>query len=227
MFTIASRNMHVVLFGLAWLPFATATDSSDSGFIAFLVDSLSATPKEADDVVMLLCHDSVAKCKHMTESFRKLTTIWDGMGTYAGVRFVAANCADERGLCDREGVNVFPTVLRYKNGERVASWTVEGEETSMVWQFVAWVKDNLSEPARAESGKTAAIMRSTASQPDATKIVVANEQQQAATANIFAHLADMDKETATVGWCLVVAVILIVAWVIVEPVVDLVKHLAE
>merc|ERR1719174_651454 len=103
---------------------------------------------EATSKVMLFCHESTASCQHMADSYRKLHTIWTGMGRFPSTAFAEVDCARDKAFCDKEGVSSFPTAVHYKNGFRAASWTTDrGEESqssSMLQDMIAWINKEIS-----------------------------------------------------------------------------------
>jgi hypothetical protein len=197
---------------------------------AFLI-GFAAPAAAADSKVILFCHQAAEPCKHMTESFRKLLVIWDGRGTFTSqAHFSELDCAQNKAFCDKEGVNTFPTAVHYRNGERVASWTVNGEKPSMVWQFVDWVNaqsNAISSETRAQQELDAtagsssilnAIHKSFAHTFNSTSAFFSESERQAHSSpfSLLAPFANLDEEAATVGWCLLFGSLIVVAYVICE-----------
>lgn len=177
------------------------TDAAD------VVDSFSHNRHTFDNMVketatewiVVFCDDSVQSCKHMVKSFRNLATVWVNTQAFAGVQYGEVNCGQEESFCGREGAASFPMAVHYRNGKRLASWRPEDSSNSMVWQFVAWVKNSLAPPTQA-------------------MISEGHHEDVAPTLpfSVLSPFASMDRETAVVGWCLVLGVIAIVAWVILD-----------
>jgi len=199
---------------------------------AFIIGFTSPVSVAAvDSKVMLFCNEAAEPCKHMTESFRKLLVIWKGRGTFTSqAHFSELDCTQNKAFCDKEGVNTFPTAVHYRNGERVASWTVSGEKPSMVWQFVDWVnaqsnaissETRTQEELQASVGSTSllnSIHNSFAHSFNGTGTFFSDSETQAHSNafSLFAPFANLDEEAATVGWCLLFGSIIVVAYVICE-----------
>jgi len=146
----------------------------------------------------------------MVESLKKLTVIWKGMNQFPGTQFAEVSCAQDTELCDKEGIEGVPAAVHYRNGLRLASWKVQGESPSPVWQFVGWVRNQLAEES--ETPEAAA--------PRGPSVVVMKEPAVPMSAttqfSILRPFDDMDTETALVGWCLVLILLGVVSWVVIE-----------
>jgi len=191
------------MFLLAMMPHIAAADESEDHFVSALDrhNFAKETQTGAEDLLVVFCDDAVESCKHMVESLKKLTVIWRGMEQFPGSRFAEVSCTQDNDVCKQERITVFPAAVHYRNGIRLASWNVEGDQPSPVWQFVAWVRSELS-PIIPEPKA-----------PDQSPDISADA---AAQFSLLAPFVDMDRETAAVGWVLVLAAVGIVAWVVVE-----------
>jgi hypothetical protein len=191
--SFGSVSIFVVLLSAAS---SHATGSAEE--LAMLSTQNFAEHLEAggNDWVVLYCDEEKAEsCKHMTASLQKLNTIWKGTQRFPSTSFGEVNCANDKVLCEAEGVKAFPTAVhyKYKKHVQVSTWTPTSEKQSMVWQFVDWVKGELDAP------------------PAADKV-----DKSAVNSFRLALFSEMDTETAVVGHVLILGIIMLVAWVIVE-----------
>jgi len=199
----------------------------------------STTKGDTGSRVVIFCDITKAPndCKHLVESFKKMTTIWSGTGLYKGANFGEVKCDQEESLCVREGVSAFPTAVHYHKGVRAASWTGMGSKVSVVWDFVDWVKteldvkrlkliSNAAGEDRANHVKDVVmdtVFAGVAKDVAMDAPVAGSAKQLPAFADVDQSsfsltkpFTDMDHETAAVGWCLVLGFIGIIGWVIVE-----------
>jgi len=186
-----------MIFSLGALMPRAAADVSGSSFVTALdTHTFDRKTKEGmRDWLVIFCDDASQPCKHMTESFKKLTTMWKGAGNFPEAHFGEVSCSQDAHLCEREGVKAFPAAVHYRSGMRTASWRAVDEKRSAVFQFLAWIKNELT-PAKQEEEPSS----------DAA----------AESFSLLAPFAGMDDETAAVGWCLVLGVILTLMWVVVD-----------
>lgn len=187
---------------LATVPHSAAADITDDHFVSMLDRHTFPTELKAgtEDLLVMFCDDAVAECRHTIESLKQLTVIWKGTDQFTGCRFAAVSCTKDKELCEQEGVTAFPTALHYRNGVRLASWSISNSQQSTVMQFIGWVRAQLA-PAKLRGSQTQPQEIST----DATSHF-----------SLRAPFADMDYPTAGVGWCMVLAAFGVVAWVIIE-----------
>merc|ERR1719198_2868777 len=127
--SISPGSASIVIFVLAAMSTGAIADGKEDHFVTPL--SGQRFGKEihggSSDWVVVFCDDLAQPCTHMMESFRKLTVIWMATGLFSGVHFGEVNCAEDRRLCEMEGIATFPTAVHYRRGMRLAPWTVESE----------------------------------------------------------------------------------------------------
>jgi len=185
---------------------ASATDSNEDTVPLLNADNFRReVDTGAADKVIVFCKTGHESCQHMVESLRKLEVIWRGMGQFPGTEFAEVSCTKDQALCDEEHIHSFPSAIHYRKGIRLSSWTAATGNTDQtpVWQFVSWVRSDLEARVPVETG--------TPEISDAVKGTAVSPL--GLVSDLF---ADMDFETAAVGWCLVVACLGIVAWVVME-----------
>lgn len=195
----ALKGLSSMILSVAVVLFNTAAANANETFVTALDRHTSHKEKagSATDWVVIYCDVGEDSCKHMTASLSKLSVIWKGLGNFPDARFGEVNCAQDRDMCNKEGVKAFPMAVHYRNNIRVATWKVKGHEPSMVAQFVAWVKTELA-PSKP---------------PDAN---MQTNVHAVASFHFAAPFAGMDAESAAIGWCLVLGTIVTVTWVIIE-----------
>lgn len=66
-------------------------------------------------------------CQRLEVPFAEMTSTWEHQLNTAlltkEVRFAAVDCAIDKVLCNEQGVETYPTVHRYKDGTRIATWS--------------------------------------------------------------------------------------------------------
>jgi len=66
-------------------------------------------------------------CQKLEAPYAEMTTTWEKKLNTAlltkEVRFAAVDCAIDKVLCNEQGVETYPTVHRYRDGKRIASWS--------------------------------------------------------------------------------------------------------
>jgi len=66
-------------------------------------------------------------CQRLEAPFAEMTITWENQLNTAlltkDVRFAAVDCAIDKVLCNEQGVETYPTVHRYRDGKRIASWS--------------------------------------------------------------------------------------------------------
>mmetsp|Transcript_136990 Transcript_136990/g.263293 ORF Transcript_136990/g.263293 Transcript_136990/m.263293 type:complete len:221 (+) Transcript_136990:711-1373(+) len=174
------------------------------GHDAFTADVATSSSEEW---IVLFCSDSEEPCTHLSQSYKQLSVVWNRMSLLSSSSHLGeVNCASSATLCSAEGVTVIPTAVHYLNGKRVAAWTMKGQDRSSLYQLMAWIKSELGmDVGGAAPGKKAA---------DAKQ---ARTSQVVTPAKAFIPLfAEMDLETAAIGYCLIFGVLGLIGWVIVE-----------
>lgn len=181
---------------LAMLTAAASNSSPDHFATALDRHTFDDSIKEGHDWVVVYCDES-EPCEHFIGSFRKLTTTWTFGGQFTGAQFGEVTCSQDMSLCDREGLDKFPAAVRYRKGTRIASFKVDGERPSAVWQFLSWIK---AEMAPSKEPETFQVDDVTFRRPS----------------SFLDPIGGMDDETLAVGCVLLLGAVASVTWVIVE-----------
>lgn len=112
--------------------------------------------------VVLFCVDWWEDCQSILPSYGELGAGWEAQLNQAvltsRVRFARVDCAADKVLCNEQGVEMYPTVQRYSQGERVAVWLPpEGRGKSReedARSLAAWLRGQLEAAGeRAEGGR--------------------------------------------------------------------------
>merc|ERR1719163_2652236 len=79
-----------------------------------------------DHWIVMFCPGWHDKCQALLPSFELLGVQWENKINKAlmssSVRFVKVDCATEKALCVSLDIDDYPSVVHYKNQQRVASW---------------------------------------------------------------------------------------------------------
>lgn len=97
-----------------------------------------------DNWIVMFCPAWNEKCQSLLPSYELLGVSWENKLNKAvmssSVRFAKVDCATDKGLCVSLDVVDYPSVVHYRNGERVALW--EGGAPGLV----RFVKQQLEPP---------------------------------------------------------------------------------
>ena len=100
--------------------------------------------------VVFFCVDWLDECEEMKYEFRKMAMQrWQ----VAPLRYAEVNCAKEKVLCNKEGVQTYPSVNRYVNGRRVQVWQGDlGSPNLQVQQkeLLTWIRSSYTEVEKAD-----------------------------------------------------------------------------
>lgn len=170
-----------------------------------------AADGKVEDWIVLFCDDAVLSCRHVTESYQKLGVIWQGMSLMpSSVHFAQVNCSVTPSICADQGAQAVPAAIHYRDGARRGSWSMERDRRqSIVWQLVAWVKQEVAPPAPAAP----------AAAGSAPALPLRGPGTGSSRYTFLPHLplfAHMDEEEVVMGYCLIVVAIAAVAFVLVE-----------
>lgn len=190
-------GLFYIFFALVMMPQVASAGEPEHFLSSLDTQTFQRVKSTRDDILVVFCDEAAEGCQHMVESLEKLTVIWKGMNQFLGAQFAKVSCTKDRDLCEQEGITAVPSAVHYRNGVRIATWQVQGGQPSPVWEFVAWVRTQLT-PATPKEEPTDIPS-------DATSHF-----------SLSRPFADMDDPTAGVGWCLVVLTLGIITWVVVE-----------
>lgn len=91
-------------------------------------------------------------CQRLEEPFAELTSTWEKQLNTAllskEVRFAAVDCAIDKVLCNEQSVETYPTVHRYKDGKRIASWS--GGRRDDPERLAKWLQRQLGNAGKPE-----------------------------------------------------------------------------
>lgn len=87
---------------------------------------LQGTGDIVDHWMVMFCPSWHEKCQSLLPSFELLGVQWENKLNKAvmssSARFAKVDCATEKGLCVSLDIDDYPSVVHYRNGQRVASW---------------------------------------------------------------------------------------------------------
>lgn len=115
---------------------------------------LQGTGDLVDHWIVMFCPGWHDKCQGLMPSYELLGVQWENKLNKdvmsSSVRFTKVDCATEKALCVSLDIDDYPSVVHYRNQQRVASW--HGGAPGLV----RFVKQELEGPKRRPSQKTSA-----------------------------------------------------------------------
>jgi len=115
---------------------------------------LEGTGDLVDHWIVMFCPSWHDKCQGLLPSFELLGVQWENKLNKdvmsSSVRFAKVDCATEKGLCVSLDVDDYPSVVHYRNQQRVASW--HGGAPGLV----RFVKQEIEGPKQKRRPKAAA-----------------------------------------------------------------------
>lgn len=93
-------------------------------------------------------------CQRLEVPWAELTSMWESQLNTAllnkEVRFAAVDCAIDKVLCNEQAVETYPTVHRYRDGKRIASWS--GGRRDDPERLAKWLQRQLANAGSPEPG---------------------------------------------------------------------------
>jgi len=104
--------------------------------------------------IVSFCPSWWEPCQRIATPYAEMTSTWQAKLNTAlltrEVRFATVDCAIDKVLCNEQNVESYPTVHRYKDGKRVASWS--GGRKDDPDRLAKWLQRQLADASKPAPG---------------------------------------------------------------------------
>lgn len=165
-----------------------------------------------DHWIVMFCPGWHDKCQSLLPSYELLGVQWENKLNRdlmtSSVRFVKVDCATEKSLCASLGIDDYPSVVHYRNQQRVASW--HGGSPGLV----RFVKQELEGPKRRPGRNAPAQVHVKPSFPTCSADDTSMHQAESSDAKVEAFFPWGSGDFALMPYLLVAVSLLVcgIAW---------------
>lgn len=135
-------------------------ESSALNRFTFAGNVLEGTGDQVEHWIVMFCPGWHEKCQGLLPSYELLGVQWENKLNKdvmsSGVRFAKVDCATEKALCVSLDIDDYPSVVHYRNNQRVSSW--HGGAPGLVRFVKQELEGSKRRPARSKVGKSPKVM---------------------------------------------------------------------